>query len=124
MDFGRTTVKTTIYSHDGQKDRFVIFGRKTAKMGEITRRDTFETTGVMFQGKILSPKQKFGDLTNFVAPQNAIPGSGRTTVEKTESKFSALGQPKWVKFPGRILSRSLASCSGVKFSLQCKNLES
>ncbi len=78
MDFGRTTVKTTIYSHDGQKDRFVIFGHGTAKMGEISRRDTFENTGVMFRSKILSPGQKFGNLTHFVAPQNTILGSGRT----------------------------------------------
>ncbi len=92
-------------------------------MGEISRRDTFETTGVMFRSKILSPGQKFGNLTHFVAPQNATPGSGRTTVKKTESKFLAMWQPKWVKFPGGILSRPLASCSGAKFSFQDKNLE-
>ncbi len=34
-------------------------------MGEISRRDTFETTGVMFRSKILSPRQKFGNLTHF-----------------------------------------------------------
>ncbi len=69
-------------------------------MGEISRRDTFETTGVMFWNKILSPGQKFGNLTYFVAPQNAIPGSGRTTVKKTELKFSANGLPKFVKITG------------------------
>ncbi len=69
-----------------------------------------------------SPGQKFGNLTHFVAPQNAITGSGRTMVKKTESKFSAVGPSKWVKFPGGILSRPLASCSGVKFSLKGKNL--
>ncbi len=30
--FGRTTVKSTNRSHDGQKDRFVIFGRGAPKM--------------------------------------------------------------------------------------------
>ncbi len=98
MDFSRTMVKTTIYSHDIQKDRFVIFNHEAAKMGEISRRDTFETTGVMLRSKILSPDQKCGNLTHFVALQNTIPGSGRTTVKKTESKFSAVGQPKWIKF--------------------------
>ncbi len=58
-DFGRTAVKTTIYSHDGQKDRFVIFDRGAAKMGEISRSGTFETTGVMFRNEILSPAEIF-----------------------------------------------------------------
>ncbi len=80
MDFGRTT---TIYSHDSQNDRIVIFDRGAAKMGEISRRDTFETTGVMFQSKIFSPGQKFRNLTHFVAYQNAVPGSGHTMVKKT-----------------------------------------
>ncbi len=84
-------------------------------MGEISKMDTFETTGIMFLSKILSPGQEFGNLMNFVAPQNAIPGSGRTMVRKTESKFLALGQPKWVKFPGEILLRPLPLCSGAKF---------
>ncbi len=123
MDFGRTMVKTTIYSHDSQKDRFVIFDRGAGKMGEISRRDTFETTGIMFRSEIISSGQKFGNLTHFVASQNAIPGSGRRAVKKTESKFLAVGQPKWVKFPGGILLRLLASCSGAKFSLQGKNLK-
>ncbi len=92
-------------------------------MGEISRRDTFETTGVIFRSKILSPGKKFGNLTHFVAPQNAIIGSGRTTVKKTESKFSALVRPKWVKFLGGIFLRLLTSYSGAKFSLQGKNLE-
>ncbi len=47
MDVGRTTLKTTIYLHDGQKDRFVIFDPGAVKMGEISRRDNFKTTGVM-----------------------------------------------------------------------------
>ncbi len=64
------------WSHAGQKDRIKIFGRGAAKMGEISTRDTFETTGVMFLSKILSPGQKCGNLTHFVAPQNVIPGSG------------------------------------------------
>ncbi len=92
-------------------------------MGEISRRDTFETTDIMFGRKILSPGQEFGNLTHFIAPQNAIPGSGRSSVKKTESKFSAVGRTKWVKFLGEILSRPLASCSGAKFSLQGKNVE-
>ncbi len=104
MDFGRTTVKTTIYSHDGQNDRIVIFDHEAAKMGEISRRDTFKTTGVMFWIEILSPGQKFGNLTYFVAPQNVIPGSGHKTVKKTESKL--------VRFPNfcpgeRILLRNM-----------------
>ncbi len=103
MDFGRRMVKTTIYSHNGQKDLFVLFDRGAAKMGEISRRDTFETTGIMFRSEILSPEQTFGNLTYFVAPQNAIPGSGRTMAKKTKSKFSAMGRQKWVKFPGGIL---------------------
>ncbi len=92
-------------------------------MGEISMRDTFETTGVMLRSKILSPGQKFGNLTHFVAPQNAIIGSGRSMVKKTESKFLAMRRHKWVKFPGGILSRPLASCSRAKFSLQGKNVE-
>ncbi len=60
-------------------------------MGEICRGDNFETIGVMFRSKILALGQKFGNLTHFVAPQNAIPGFGRTKVKKTESKFSAVG---------------------------------
>ncbi len=57
-DFGRTTVKTTIYSHDGQNDLIVIFDHRASKMGEIFRRDNFKTTGVMFRCKILSPEQR------------------------------------------------------------------
>ncbi len=122
-DFARTTVKTTIYSHDGKNDRNVIFDRGAAKMNEISWRDTFETTDLMFRSEILSPGQKFGNLTHFVTPQNVIPGSGRTMVKKTECKFLDLGRPKWLKFSGGILSRPLASCSRAKISLQGKNLE-
>ncbi len=82
------------WSHDGQKDQIEIFGYMAANMSEASGRDTFETTGVMFWTKILSPGQKFGNLTHFVAPQNAMPGSGRTTVKKTKLKFSAMGQQK------------------------------
>ncbi len=39
-----------------------------AKMGEVSWRDTFKTTGVTFWSKILSLGQKFGNLTHFVAP--------------------------------------------------------
>ncbi len=112
-----------LWSHDGQKDRIKIFSFTAAKMGDISRRDTFETTGIMFRSKIISPVQKFGNLTLFVAPQNAVPGSGHTAVKKTESKFSASVWPKCVKFPVGIFSRPLALCSGAKFSLQGKNLE-
>ncbi len=59
MDFGRTTAKTTIYSHDGQKDRFVIFDRGAAKLGERSVFDLFDTTGVMFRSEIPSLGQKF-----------------------------------------------------------------
>ncbi len=31
VDFGRMPVKSTIWSHDGQKDRFVIFGLEASK---------------------------------------------------------------------------------------------
>ncbi len=103
------------WSHDGQKDRIEIFGHGSAKMGEISRRDTFETTSIMFWSKVLSPLHKFRNLTHFVAPQNVIPGSGRTRVKKTELKFSGVGRQKWVIFPGGILSRPLASCSWAKF---------
>ncbi len=92
-------------------------------MGEISRRDTFETTGVMFLSKILSPGQKFGNLTHFIAPQNAIPGSGHTTVKKTESKFLAVGRQKWVKLTGGILSATTGVMFRSKISIQGKNLE-
>ncbi len=58
-----------VWSHDGQKDRIDIFGLCVVKMGEISRRDILETTGTIFQSKILSPGQKFGNLTRFVSPQ-------------------------------------------------------
>ncbi len=44
--FDRTPVKSTIWSHDGQKDRFVIFGRGAPKMGKKFWRETFGTIGV------------------------------------------------------------------------------
>ncbi len=122
-DFGRTTVKTTIYSHDGQNDRILIFDHAEAKMCEISRRDTFKTTDVMFQSKIHSPEQKFGNLTHFVAPQHAIPASSRTAVKKTEPKFSANGRAKCVKITGAKHSGPLPSSSGEKYSLQWKTLE-
>ncbi len=49
-------VNSTIWSHDGQKDRFVIFGRGAPKMGEKSWR---ETIGVKVRSEILSPGQNF-----------------------------------------------------------------
>ncbi len=80
-------------------------------MGEISRRDTFESTGVMFQSEILSPGQKFGNLTHFIAPQNAIPGSGPTMVKKTESTFFGRGAGKI----GEISRRDTFETTGVMF---------
>ncbi len=91
MDFGSTMVKTTIHSHDDQKDQLKIFGCGAAKMGEIIRWDTLETTGVIFRSKILSPRQTFGNLTHFVAPQNAIRGSGHTLEKRPNRNFRAWG---------------------------------
>ncbi len=44
--FGRTPVKSTIWSHADQKDRFVIFGLEAHKMGKQLWRETLGTIGV------------------------------------------------------------------------------
>ncbi len=58
------------WSHACQKDFIEIFGRGAAKMRKKSWRETFGTAGVKFQSEILSPGEKFGNLTNLVAPQN------------------------------------------------------
>ncbi len=52
--FGRTPVKSTNWSHDGQKDGFVIFARGAPKM---CKKSWKETTGVKVRSEILSPGQ-------------------------------------------------------------------
>ncbi len=46
------------WSHDGRNDRIVIFDRRASKMGEIFRRDNYETIGVIFPCEIISPEKK------------------------------------------------------------------
>ncbi len=53
-----------------QKDRIVIFIGRVAKMSKKSWRKTFGFTGVKFRCEILSPGEKFGNLTNLVAPQD------------------------------------------------------
>ncbi len=110
-------------SHTGQEDRIEIFRLGAAKLRKKSWRETFGTTGVKFLSEILSPGEKFGNLTQLIPSQKLIPGSGRTLVnspkiwkfdpvghtskwipgsgrrpvKKTESKFSTVGQPNCVK---------------------------
>ncbi len=49
IDFGRTLVKSTIWSHDGQKDRFEISGCGAPKRCKKSREETLRTTGVKFR---------------------------------------------------------------------------
>ncbi len=81
-----------------QKDRIKIFGHGVAKMGEISRRNTLETIGIMFQSEIPSPGQELGNVTHFIAYQRAIPGSGRMTIKNTELKFSVCQMGQISKF--------------------------
>ncbi len=61
---GRTPIKSTIWSHDGQKDRFVIFGHGAPKMGKKSWRETFGTIGVKIRS-ISRPKfWKFDPWSN------------------------------------------------------------
>ncbi len=116
------------WSHDGQKDRIEIFSCGAAKMGEISRKDTFETTGVMFRSEILSPGQKWNILDPClqVSEENTL-FNGRfwkldpfdlPLVKKTEPKFSANGRPKFVNITGGKVSGPLPSSSRAKYSLQ------
>ncbi len=57
--FGRTPVKSTIWSHDGQKDPFVIFGHGAPKMGKKSWR---ETIGIKVRSEILSPGQNLSSV--------------------------------------------------------------
>ncbi len=55
---GRTLVKSTIWSHPGQKYQIEIFSLKVAKMGKKFWRETIRT-GVKFWSEILSVGQYF-----------------------------------------------------------------
>ncbi len=52
--FDRTPVKSTI-SHDGQKDRFVIFGYGAPKVGKKSWLETLRTTGLKFRSESEAP---------------------------------------------------------------------
>ncbi len=59
IDFGRTAVKNTNWSHHGRKYRIGFFGRRVAKTGQKSRRKTLHTTGAKLRGKIFAPGQNF-----------------------------------------------------------------
>ncbi len=115
------TTKHGFWSHDGQKDWFVIFGRGAAKMGEISRRIISRPLALCSEAKFSLQGKNLEIWPILSHLKNAIPCSGRTLVKKTKSKFSGVGRQKWMKFQGGILSRPLTSCSGAKFSLQGTN---
>ncbi len=54
--FGRMSVKITIWSHAGQKDRFVIFGRGARNIGKKSWGETLRTTGVKFRNESEVPE--------------------------------------------------------------------
>ncbi len=54
--FGRMPVRSTIWSHGGQKDRFVIFGRGAPKTGKKSW-GTLRTTGVKFWSESEMPER-------------------------------------------------------------------
>ncbi len=64
----RRSVQSTIRSHAGQKDRFVIFSHGAPKMGKKSWRETLRTTGVKFRSEsevssgTLQPKCRDGTL--------------------------------------------------------------
>ncbi len=60
--FGRMLVKNTIWTHDGQKTRLVIFGRGAPKTGKKSWRETFGTTGVKFRSEMLSPGENLSSV--------------------------------------------------------------
>ncbi len=53
--FGHTLVKSSIWSHAGQRDRFVIFGHGAPKMGKQSWRETFGT--IIVKVRILSKSE-------------------------------------------------------------------
>ncbi len=65
---GKNLETRPIWSHLGQKDGIEIFGGRAAKMSKNSWREAFATTGVKFRSEILFPGEKFGNLTNLVAP--------------------------------------------------------
>ncbi len=56
---GRTPVKSTIWSHDGQKDPFLIFGCLAPKIGKKSWRETFGTISVKVQSPSRLKFRKF-----------------------------------------------------------------
>ncbi len=91
------------------KYRIGIYGRRAAKTGKKSWRETWRTTGAKFRSKILSPGENF---THLVAPQSS-----------TESEFLGVGRPKRLKSPGEKLDALLVKCSKGKYSLQVKIIE-
>ncbi len=91
IDFGRTPVKSTIWSHNGQKDRFVISGLGQPKRGKNSWRETFGTIGVKVRSLTRSKFWKFDSWSHLkmIDPGfNRTPSKapfGRTTVKKTDS---------------------------------------
>ncbi len=114
-------------SHASQKDRIKIFGRGAAKMGEMSRRDTFETTVIMFRSEILSPGQKFGNLTYFIAPQMRSQVLVARWSKRPNRNFQPWGGQNGWNFQENITggkhSGLLPSSSEGKYSLQWKILE-
>ncbi len=68
-------IKSTVSSHDSQKDRFVIFVRGAPKLGKKSRMETLGTIGVVVQS--LSD-QNFKNLTYGRTSKGPNPEFGRT----------------------------------------------
>ncbi len=58
IDFGRTPVKAP-FGRTTVKDRFIIFGCGTPKMGKKSWEETLHTTGVKFRGESEVPGWHF-----------------------------------------------------------------
>ncbi len=57
--FGRTTVKSTIWPYDGQRDQFLICGWCAPRMGKKPWGETFGTIGIKVQSLSVSKFRKF-----------------------------------------------------------------
>ncbi len=85
-------VESTIWSHNGQKDRFIIFGSGAPKMGKKSWRETFGTISVTVQNflqvkivKIWPMVAPHKDQTQVLVTRQSKVPFGRTMVKKTDS---------------------------------------
>ncbi len=68
-DIGRPEVKSTIWSHDGEKNQCVIFVRGAPKIGKKSWRETFGTIGVKIRSLSRLKFRKFDLWSHLKRPE-------------------------------------------------------